>query len=240
MADGTQLQAIPSAPSGEVRFATDYRYVDRETKSKYVWLKYGPILGGRTLDVGADECHLRSYLPEGAEYTGIGLGGNPDVQVNLEKEPIPFPDGHFDCVLCLDVLEHLDNVHAVFDELCRVSRRYVVVSLPNPWADLFRVLRVGDYRPGQATKFYGLPVEPPEDRHKWFFSAEEAEAFVRHRAARNGMRVVQMDREGMGGEGAGLRGRLRRMARDFLFRRDLNTDNLYAGALWAVMEKPAP
>ena len=59
------------------RFHTDFRYTDRETKARYVWLKYQRILTGRILDVGADECYLRDYLDERAEYLGIGPGRAP-------------------------------------------------------------------------------------------------------------------------------------------------------------------
>lgn len=218
-------------------FYTDYRYTDRETKARYVWLKYRPILTGGILDVGADECYLNQYLPQDVEYWGVGLGGHPDQQVNLEQEKSPFPDNSFDCVLCLDVLEHLDNIHEVFDELCRVTRRYVIISLPNPWADFYNMLRFGDYRQDQPTKFYGLPLEKPEDRHKWFFSNEEAEKFILYRAAKNGMRMLQMDNYGMGSEGHGWRHLLRALARAILLRSDLNLKNLYAGTLWVVLEK---
>jgi SAM-dependent methyltransferase len=135
--------------NGKFIFHTKYEYKDRETKAKYVWLKYRPILKGKILDVGADECYLRQYLDNPASYLGIGLGGNPDQKVDLERESIPFPDNSFGCVLCLDVLEHLDNIHKVFDELCRVSRRYVVISLPNPWASFWSILRSGGYQPDQ-------------------------------------------------------------------------------------------
>jgi hypothetical protein len=137
-------------------------------------------------------------------------------------------------VLCLDVLEHLENIHRVFDELCRVSGSYVIVSLPNPWASFWRLLR-GD-RPGQLVKFYGLPQEPPKDRHKWFFSNEEAKNFVTYRAAKNGMRVVQTDNYG-GGEGRGWKRLLRNLAIKVLMSKYLNVENLYAGTLWAVLEK---
>jgi len=187
--------------------------------------------------VGADACFLKQHLDEGASYWGIGLGRYPDQQVNLEKEKIPFPDNAFDCVLCLDVLEHLDNIHEAFDDLCRVSRRYVIVSLPSPWTDFYNMLRSGEYRPGQPMKFYGLPVEPLEDRHKWFFSYEEAEKFLIYRATKNGFRIVQMDNEAIGGEGRGLRRLVRYLARAVLLRGDLNFKNLYAGTLWAVLEK---
>jgi hypothetical protein len=220
-------------------FQTDFVFTDRESKARYVWLKYRSILENSSiLDVGADECTLKLHLPESASYWGIGLGGHPDQQVNLEKEKIPFPDNSYDCVLCLDVLEHIENIHEVFDELCRVSRKYVVVSLPNAWATFYGMLRFKEYEPGRATKFYGLPVEPPEDRHKWFFSADEAKRFVEYRAAKNKMTIVQTDLQATGDEiGRGFRYRLRKLARNFLFRKDLKVNNLYDGTLWVVLQK---
>lgn len=218
-------------------FATVYRYSDRETKAKYVWLKYQSILHGRILDVGADECHLKQYLDHDAEYWGVGVGGHPDQRLDLEKEKMSFPHNSFDCVLCLDVLEHVNTIHEVFDELCRVTRRYVIISLPNPYAHFYRMLCFSDYLPGQPIKFYGLPLEPPHDRHKWFYSNEEAERFVLYRAGKNGMQVLQMDNEGIGGEGRGWKRLMRVLARSVLLRNDLNLNNLYAGTLWAVLEK---
>jgi SAM-dependent methyltransferase len=218
-------------------YETDYRYVDRKTKARYVWLKYRTILNGRVLDVGADACHLKEQLPPETDYCGIGLGEGVDRVVNLEKELIPFSDGSFDCVLCLDVLEHIENIHAVFDEICRVTRKFAVISLPNAWLDFYNMLRYGDYRPGQAMKFYGLPLEPPADRHKWFFSADEARAFVTHRAAINKVRIVQMDHEAWSVEGQGWNRVLRTWARSILLRPSFAVDNLYAGTLWVVLER---
>lgn len=218
-------------------FKTDYRYTDRATKARYVWLKYQSLLAGRILDVGADACHLKEHLTPEADYCGIGLGDRVDRVVDLEKELIPFPDCSFDCVLCLDVLEHVDNIHAVFDDVCRVSRKFAVISLPNAWLDFYNMLRSGDYRPGQPMKFYGLPIESPPDRHKWFFSADEAKSFVVHRAAKNNMRIVQMEHEAWDVEGYGWKGLVRTWARNFLLRPTLRVENLYAGTLWAVLEK---
>lgn len=216
-------------------FQTDMHYTDRQSKAEYVWRKYQPLLKGASiLDVGADECHLRNHLDPQATYVGVGLGGNPDQQVDLEVEPLPFEDNSFDCALCLDVLEHLDNVHATFDELCRVARRHVIICLPNPWTEFWGMLVAREYRPGQATKFYGLPSQRPEDRHKWFFSAAEAEAFIRERSAQAGMSVVQIDQEG---EERRLSLKLRLLKR-LMFRRDLDLRQLMLGPTWAVLEKP--
>jgi hypothetical protein len=219
-----------------MNFTTDFRYHDRDTKSQYVWLKYQSILKGSILDVGADECQLKNYLPEGVSYWGIGLGGNPDQQVNLEVEKVPFPDNSYDCVLCLDVLEHIENTHEIFDELCRVSRRYVIVSLPNPWASFYSMLLGGRYSPAQPLKFYGLPVERPLDRHKWFFSTEEAEKFISHRGEKNGMQVLQIDNEPLRTR-ASWRGKLKVFATKVLLSRNFDARNLVAPTLWAVLAK---
>lgn len=126
-----------------MQFHTDFKYTSREDKPEYVWRKYKEILRGRILDVGADECGLKLFLPEGTEYSGIGLGGSVDLEINLEKEKLPYADNSFDCVLCLDVFEHLDNLHEVFDVLCRVTRKYLIISLPNPWSSVISMLRGG-------------------------------------------------------------------------------------------------
>lgn len=218
-----------------MRFSTDFQYTSRENKARYVWLKYQPTLKGRILDVGADECYLKEYLPAGVEYWGIGLGGNPDQQVNLETEKVPFPDNSFDCVLCLDVLEHIENIHEIFDELCRVSRHYVIVSLPNPWASFYTMILSKNYSREIALKYYGLPLERPLDRHKWFFSGDEAENFIRYRANKNGMQVLQLDNEPF--QGKPWRGWVKSIPPRLMFWRKLNPNNFIVPTIWAILEK---
>lgn len=217
-----------------MRFHTGFKYTDRKSKSKYVYLKYESILKGNILDVGADECYLKEYLAADASYVGIGLGGNPDRQVNLEKENIPFAGNSFDCVLCNDVLEHLDNIHDVFDELCRVSKQYMIVSLPNPWAGFWRMLCYGDYKPDLPLKFYGLPAEKPVDRHKWFFGPVEAVKFVESKARKNNYSILQLDFEGGTDIGFSL---LKKIIFRKLFCKDFDMRTLYYGTMWVVLEK---
>jgi SAM-dependent methyltransferase len=203
-----------------------------------VWEKYQTILQGQILDVGADECHLRQRLGVPESYTGIGLGGKPDIEFDLEQGALPFADRSFDCVLCLDVLEHVDDIHGLFDELCRVSRQYVVVALPNAWVALYRRLTKGDRPEDQPLRLYGLPLERPVDRHKWFFSAEEATNFILSRSAKNGFRTVQVDDfPPTKRRRPSLQGLVRETARRFLFRAPCDPRNLTVSTVWAVLER---
>ena len=208
-------------------------YHDRKTKADYVWLKYRQYLAeNRVLDVGGGEAFLRDRVAAHGEYHSVGFGEACDVQFDLESGPLPFDKSSFDTVLCLDVLEHLEKIHFVFDELCRVARRHVLISLPNPWASFFTALRCSDANIEEQMKFYGLPMEPPEDRHRWFFGERDAREFIRHRAERCGMKVLSMECETVGGES-----RLKRLARAVFFRRDIEWAPFYSGSLWAVLAK---
>ena len=44
----------------------------------------------------------------------------------------------------------------------------------------------------------GRDLEPPPDRHRWFFGYEEAERFLRERGRRNGFSVEQVEPEERG------------------------------------------
>src|ERR1043166_2084581 len=46
-------------------------------------------------------------------------------------QPLPFQDRSFDSVVALDVLEHLYDPAQVLREAFRVSRKRVIVSVPN-------------------------------------------------------------------------------------------------------------
>ena len=49
-------------------------------------------------------------------------------------------DNEFDCVILLEVLEHLDDYRAALDEVFRVSKKHVIISVPNE--PLWRILNV--------------------------------------------------------------------------------------------------
>ncbi len=56
---------------------------------------------------------------------------NPNIRVSQESiYALNRETCSFDLVLCLEVLEHLENPRAALNELARVSRKYALVSVP--------------------------------------------------------------------------------------------------------------
>jgi hypothetical protein len=176
------------------------------------------------LDVGCDQAPLRVLVGKPAAYVGVDVHPDADISVNLDAADLPVASESFDTVVCTDVLEHLERCHAVFDDLCRVARSHVVVSLPNPLRNLLVEITRGS---AGRLKYYGLPVDPPRDRHRWFFGFEEAAEFLRVRGDRAGFEVQQLDTE----EGGcpSWRGR---EGPDFLA-----SPNVRAGTLWCVLRR---
>ena len=88
---------------------------------------------------------------------------------------LPCEDASFDVVVALDILEHTDNIHKAFQELCRSAKKYLLINLPNAYEIHYRFkFLCGQKLSGK----YGLPVEPLADRHRWLFSFKEAYAFT--------------------------------------------------------------
>jgi len=94
---------------------------------------------GYLLDLGCAEGFLLEWLGMG----GIGLDMNParlrlaagkGLQVCLgDGNNLPLPDGCFDTVISMEVLEHVPEMGTVMDEVCRVlgSGGYWVISVPS-------------------------------------------------------------------------------------------------------------
>ena len=167
---------------GAIRYT---RFRGREDKLTMAGALLSRYLCDDVLDVGCDQRHLKNFV--GARYVGIDIGGKPDVVADLECG-LPFRDRSFDCVVGFDVLEHIDDLHLLFDEMCRVSREHVIIGLPNAYEWRFRVMMLlGRNLSGK----YGLPPDRPADRHRWMFSLREAVEFIRQRGDRNGYRLAE-------------------------------------------------
>jgi len=87
---------------------------------------------GESMPLFADE----GWTVEGADLdpTCVSLSRQQGFPAKLAKSEIPtdaFPPGTFDVVLCLHVLEHVDCPKRVLQGLATVSRKYVLLGVPN-------------------------------------------------------------------------------------------------------------
>lgn len=114
-----------------------------------------PLKAKAVLDVGCGEGFTLARLRD--EKIGKILEGvdvvkealrvskklHPDISCktgNIYR--LKYKDNSFDIVICTEVLEHLQNPLHAFRELLRVSKKYILVSVPNePWFTMQRILR---------------------------------------------------------------------------------------------------
>jgi SAM-dependent methyltransferase len=156
-------------------------------KAEGVVAAFPAIWQGLVLDVGCRTRELEQALAGWpVSYMGLDVERPADVVADL-GEGIPLPDDAADVVVALDVLEHVDGIYEAFDELCRVARCHVVIALPNAYVLKHRWRQ---FR-GRVAAKYGLPEEPPPDRHRWFFPLTDARRFCRHRAELAGWKVTK-------------------------------------------------
>lgn len=97
----------------------------------------------RILDAGCGEGFaMRAVLANtGAEVVGLdGSAGALRVASDLnpgrgfaagDLYALPFAEGSFDLVVCMEVLEHLEQPARGLRELCRVSAGWLLLSVPN-------------------------------------------------------------------------------------------------------------
>ena len=185
------------------------------------------------LDIGGDKGYIKKYIQD-TKYVNIGYGPSVSIQYNLEQTPYPFEDKSFDVILCLDVLEHIDNIHNAFDECCRIAKKYCIISLPNPYENFIKFLYHGKYSNLKNMKFYSLQPEPENDRHKWFYSPAEARNFIEYRSKKNGYRIIQHEPI----IEQSIESSSNAKALRAVFRQDLPVhDLLQGGAMWWLLER---
>lgn len=180
---------VRQAASPLAAFGFGRRYAHPGGRAHEVLESFGDHLVGSILDVGAGSTGPTFVSALGTRYHALDLSRSYKSEsqqdrdtighhVDLEEGRLPFEEGAYGTVLCLDVIEHVDDAHAIFRELFRVASDRVIVSLPNNWPHFIWSLLAG--RNITHTAGYGIAGEPKPagQRHKHFFNLEEAVDFL--------------------------------------------------------------
>lgn len=99
--------------------------------------RIGDVGGARVLDAGASD---GLFLNEIGAVKGVGVNFLSACARKIESdgqlgcvadvERLPFADGAFDIVICCETLEHVPNPLAALNELARVCRGRMFVTIP--------------------------------------------------------------------------------------------------------------
>lgn len=99
---------------------------------------------GRLLDLGTSDgstLHHFSELRPDLSFSAVDLkrpaslpAGVEFSEVNLEKDTFPWPDGHFDSITCMHLVEHLTSASHLWRECARVLKPggRIYVETPGP------------------------------------------------------------------------------------------------------------
>jgi SAM-dependent methyltransferase len=131
----------------------------------------GTIRHETVLDAGCGEGEVLERLSGSLRGRVVAVDVRPDcVAAAADRVPwaevsrqsidqLEFADGSFDLVLCLEVLEHLEDPRGALGELARVSSGDVVISVPwEPW------FRLGSLARGRHLQTLG---NHPEHVQRW-------------------------------------------------------------------------
>jgi hypothetical protein len=171
-------------------------YHDRESRNLWAASLVRTLPGRTVLNIGGGgKRHLQKHLGTDWKIHEVDITGDCDTKLNLDQiDRLPFDDASFDTVSGFDVLEHLEHFHLIADEMFRVARSTVLWSLPNAAIEVANIF--SNVRPfpdpnenGVHSKYYGLPIRPPEDRHRWWLTFEDIIRFSLNFAASKGCKV---------------------------------------------------
>jgi ubiquinone/menaquinone biosynthesis C-methylase UbiE len=126
-----------------------------------------PLNPKTVLDVGCGEGFTLQQLYEhgigekleGVDFqeAAITLGNTIHPHLKLKQGDIydlPFKDNSFDVVMCTEVLEHLERPLEALKELKRVTKQYLIISVPNePW------FMAGNFLRGKNLSRFGNDIE---------------------------------------------------------------------------------
>ena len=179
------------------RVSRSWRRHDARYAARYqaVTDAIGDAAGLRVLDLGCGDGVLTWMMHErGAQATGVdldGLGlrlgqrelrlrGAPARLVQADAHRLPFAAGAFDCVICTEVLEHIETPDRLLAEAARVleSGGLIVVTTPNRLTETPEdPLHLQEYYPGEVVRMLGRIASDIEVRFSHPVALLELNAF---------------------------------------------------------------
>jgi len=137
----------------------------------------GTPRNGALLDLGSSDgetlCHMAELRPD-LRFASVDIAGRPArtppntefARANLESDTLPWPDGSFDAITCMHLVEHLKTMTMLWHQIARLlkpgGRVYIEtpgpesVTTPSPPASLSGKITLNFY--DDPTHVHPVPV----------------------------------------------------------------------------------
>ena len=125
-----------------------------------------PLKAESILDTGCGEGFTMDKLAklgigkkiEGIEYSKEAISFGKKLFPNLIIKQasiydLPYKDNSFDLIICTEVLEHLEDPAKALREMLRVSKKYIILSVPNE-----PLFMIGNFLRGKNVSRFGNDV----------------------------------------------------------------------------------
>lgn len=116
----------------------NHLFIIRRGIFKYVQY-YSELYGkGHVLDYGCGSKPYRNLF-ECQTYIGVDVKNsghdhsNSEIDYYISENRVPLPDAQFDFVICIEVLEHVDDLDAVLNEISRLLKVGGVLLITTPF-----------------------------------------------------------------------------------------------------------
>jgi SAM-dependent methyltransferase len=156
------------------------------------WIKRVPMANLNILDVGGRIQPYRQLITNQIrQYIAVDLRATPLVNVMAQAQKLPFREGHFDLVICTQMLEYAPEPASVIAEILRVLKPggnlwlSVPSAAPDPGDDFWRLLPAGLC--SLLSSFHRVEIVPEGGSVAGLFRSINAclDIFARYRVVRS-------------------------------------------------------
>lgn len=135
---------------------------------------------------------LKKYLKGKFKYVGIDYqfkkkNSTNYINYNLENG-VPKID-NIDIITAIDVLEHLENIHKVFSSLFLLSKKKIIIALPNM---SYYKFRINFLLTGNLSSKYNFSEKKIFDRHRWIPTYKSINLFINNNVPKK-WKIVEYD-----------------------------------------------
>ena len=154
-------------------------------RNQFVARKLGKVNNQVILDIGCRDQVFKKSLLGNFEYIGVDYDKENEntefINHNLEQG-LPKQIGKIDIINAMDVLEHVENIHDIFNECLEKSEQKVAIALPNMAYYKFRLAFLFS---GEISGKYIFHSKKVVDRHRWFTTYYNNINFVKTNTPKN-------------------------------------------------------